>query len=299
MKRILIIAITILTATSVCLAQQNAEEEFKERASKLLSETKYSEYIKMMDEALTRFPDKRLEILQRKIEALDKLNLDKEAALVAEEIYYLTPEIGKRVLASAVLAWRHITCNDIENCYKWAKVSADLGYQKFNYYLDNEIFKPLQKDKRFNALIEQIKQNAGIGKPVEQFVCTDFQGKEVSLEKYKGSVVLVDFWATWCPPCIAEIPNLRKLQDEYKDKGFEIIGISFDSKKEQLDKFLLMNNLPWSNIRAEKGAEEEISKLFNTKLLPSCYLIDRKGILRYVQLKGDDLRNAVAELINE
>src|SRR5260370_38395244 len=83
---------------------------------------------------------------------------------------------------------------------------------------------------------------------------TKLEGKEVDLKSYRGKVVLVDFWATWCPPCIAELPNVKKLYETYHDRGFEVVGISQDRTMDALTKFLEKEKLPWINLYdQEKG----------------------------------------------
>ena len=82
-----------------------------------------------------------------------------------------------------------------------------------------------------------------IGKPAPEFKVKDLKGEELSLEKYKGQVVLLDFWATWCGPCIAELPNVKKTYQKYKDQKFQIIGISLDRSQNHLRHLLRKKNL--------------------------------------------------------
>ena len=79
-----------------------------------------------------------------------------------------------------------------------------------------------------------------IGKVVPDFSATDLEGNPISLEQYRGKVVLIDFWTVWCSPCIAEMPNVKKVYDTYKDKGFDIIGISLDFDGKRLRDYLIV-----------------------------------------------------------
>jgi peroxiredoxin len=284
----------------MCFAQENIPEELKplvSQSQQLFNEGKFTEYLDLLEKVIDKYPEFRKDILQGKIQALDKLERNQEAVLVAIELDILEGE--KEVGKACDVAWRYSILNDTENAFKWAKVSADRGLQNYLYYTMYNEFTPLQNHPKFNELIEQIKENAGFGKPAKQFVREDISGKEISFEKYLGKVVLIDFWATWCSPCLAEMPNLKKLYDEFKDQDFEIIGISVDTDKEQLNKYLKEKGIEWPIIFGGKGWNDETKELYGVQLIPASWVIDKKGIVRHSQIKGEKLRNAIAELINE
>jgi peroxiredoxin len=241
---------------------------------------------------------KELKVLQKKLKSLDDSKSKKEALLVAEEIDKVLTD--RRTMSSAIdIAWRYCEIGDVENAYKWAKTSADRNFQNYNYYSMYDNYKLLQGHPKFNDLIEQIKLNAGIGKPAIQFSTIDVTGKEISLNQYLGKVVLLDFWETSCGPCVASMPYLSKLYDENRDKGFEIIGISLDKDKNKLGKFIKKKNIGWPIICSTKGWNDDVKELYNVNLIPATYIIDKKGILRHSQISGEKLRKAVIELMNE
>jgi thiol-disulfide isomerase/thioredoxin len=300
MKSSLILVVIILAGALFCRAQENIPEEIKSLASQsktLFDEGKYTEYIDLLDQIAEKYPQFRKDILQGKIQALDKLERNREAVLVAIEIDLLegATEVGK----PCDIAWRYAISNDTLNALKWAKVSADRGFQNYNYYLANDEFKILQGQPAYNSLIEQIKGNAGLGIPAKKFVRKDISGNELSLEKYSGKVVLLDFWATWCAPCVAELPSLLKLYDEFKTQGFEIIGISLDKDKTLLEKFLLEKRIEWPIVFSGDGWNDVTKELYGVRMVPASWVIDKKGIIRYSQVKGDKLKNAIMELIKE
>ncbi len=135
-----------------------------------------------------------------------------------------------------------------------------------------------------------------IGKPALDFQVTDLKGEALSLEQYRGQVVLLDFWATWCPPCIAEIPNVKKTYEKYKDQKFEIIGISLDRSKEPLDAYIEKESLTWLHYWDNIG---KVSNLYKVQTIPSTFLIDGEGVIRKTNLRGHSLEHAVAELVKE
>jgi len=120
---------------------------------------------------------------------------------------------------------------------------------------------------------------AKIGQPlVLRFTATD--GRAVDLSKLKGKVVLVDFWATWCGPCMKELPQLKAAYERLHDQGFEIIGISFDQRKEALNYVLKRDKLEWPQYCDGRGWDEAMAGKLGLPGLPSMWLIDRKGNLR-------------------
>lgn len=136
-----------------------------------------------------------------------------------------------------------------------------------------------------------------LGEPLN-IAFTAVDGRKVDLQSMKGKVVLVDFWATWCGPCIAEIPNLKKAYDQFHDKGFEIIGISLDDKKSDLIAFTKKHDMPWPQHCDSQHWNNEFSFRFGINSVPTQWLVDKKGNLRTTEARFN-LEKQVERLLNE
>lgn len=128
---------------------------------------------------------------------------------------------------------------------------------------------------------------------------TALDGREVDLAKLRGKVVLVDFWATWCPPCRAEMPQVTATYRQLREKGFEIVGISLDSSKDKLLAFTKQHNMTWPQYYDGKGWENELSNRFNVQSIPTAWLVDKTGKLRHTDVRAETLAKQVEQLLAE
>ena len=136
-----------------------------------------------------------------------------------------------------------------------------------------------------------------IGKPAPNFSATDIDSNPISLKDYRGKVVLLDFWTTTCGPCIAEMPNMKKVYDAYKDVGFDVIGVNLDADEANLHEFLKACDLPWRQVFG--GQESPLKKLYHVRGVPSPWLIDKEGNVISYQARGAALKKLVVEAVKE
>jgi len=127
------------------------------------------------------------------------------------------------------------------------------------------------------------------------FTAKDLEGKTVSPTDYKGKVLLIDFWATWCGPCMAELPNVLKAYEEYHGKGFEILGVSLDREGDlqKLESVMKEKGMTWRQIYDGKWWASEIAVLHDVQSIPFTILIGRDGKVVGTNLRGDKLAPAV------
>jgi thiol-disulfide isomerase/thioredoxin len=130
----------------------------------------------------------------------------------------------------------------------------------------------------------------GIGAPAPAMDGVDLEGRQMTLADFRGKVVVVSFWATWCSPCMKLIPHERSLLERFKDKPFAIVGVNGDREPEELRKALAKTEIPWRSFRDERPGKELISGEWKVSAWPTLYLIDHEGVIRkrWVGTPGDE-----------
>ncbi len=149
------------------------------------------------------------------------------------------------------------------------------------------------------AVAVWVSCNAQTGEKYKDFSLPSQDGKELALSKTveANKYTLLDFWASWCPPCMAEVPYLKAAYDEYKDKGFEIFGVSYDNDAAAWKNAIATKGLNWVHVSALKGWECPTQALYGVRSIPRNLLIDGKGTIVAENLRGDALAAKLAELL--
>ncbi len=143
----------------------------------------------------------------------------------------------------------------------------------------------------------KIRKSLTIGSKLPDFDETDLNGKPLSIANYKGKIVLLDFWATWCVPCVMELPNVQNVYEKYHAQGFEIIGISLDEDKPTLEKFIQEKNMPWPQFNDGKRFDNKLATKYGVNSIPATILVDGDGNIIGTNLRGTALETAVADAV--
>ncbi|MEM0994112.1 MAG: TlpA disulfide reductase family protein [Bacteroidota bacterium] len=138
-----------------------------------------------------------------------------------------------------------------------------------------------------------------IGATAPDFTQKTPEGEEMSLSDLKGKVVLVDFWASWCGPCRKENPNVVRMYEKYKAKGFEILGVSLDRQQSRWLQAIKADGLTWAQVSDLKGWQNEVAQIYGVRSIPSTVLVDAEGKILARDLRGIALERKLEEVFTE
>ncbi len=184
------------------------------------------------------------------------------------------------------------------------KIDAD-----FPYFLtvDENLQKKYPENPHAAFLHQQVEANrsVAVGSEAPDFKLPTPEGKEVSLSDFRGKVVLVDFWASWCGPCRRENPNVVAAYNKYHDKGFEVLGVSLDGLPRQQNardawlKAIQDDNLTWTHVSEMNGWSTVVKNMYKFNGIPHAVLVDREGVIIAKNLRGAALDAKLAEIFGE
>lgn len=146
--------------------------------------------------------------------------------------------------------------------------------------------------------VEKLKATA-IGQVAPEIELPDPNGNLVKLSSLRGKYVLIDFWAKWCGPCRQENPNVVRVYNQYKDKGFTVFGVSLDRKKEDWIQAIQQDGLTWTHVSDLKYWQSEAAKTYNISSIPFSLLLDPNGVIIDKNLRGAALEKRLAEVMKE
>lgn len=165
------------------------------------------------------------------------------------------------------------------------------------------VFDPSIAESQFIQVIKdkvEAERSTSIGASAPDFTINTIEGNEFTLSSLQGKYVLVDFWASWCQPCMKEMPNVIEQYKKYSDKGFEIVGISLDRQESPWKKAITDNEMNWIHAwdMADPSKQGETAKAYNVQSIPSTFLLDKEGKIIEKNLRGEELAAKLAELLD-
>ena len=202
---------------------------------------------------------------------------------------------------------------------QWDQMNAFL--QQYNdsdvapYFIEMNMLRMMSLEQissfydRFTNRVKQTEKGREIGERIAllkklapgsfapEFELTTSDGKKIALKDLRGHIVLLDFWASWCGPCMDEMPNVKALYEQYHDRGLEIVGISMDNNKAKWEGAIERAGLVWHHVSSLKGMNRcPVAKLYQVVAIPKLYIVDKDGKIIAKDLRGEDLREKMDEL---
>jgi peroxiredoxin len=212
-------------------------------------------------------------------------------ALLARHTDQTNAEMAELLFTIAQLYWQAFD-NTEKGRQLVLRLKQDFPQTKLGRNADT-ILAALDKEEE----VKKLQRALAVGTQFPEFDEKDLAGAPLSLANYRGKVVLIDFWATWCAPCVAELPGLMKAYEKYHDSGFEIVGISLDQDETKLKNFINQKHLTWQQYFDGKGWENKLAAKYGVTSIPATYLLDGTGKIIAHDVHGDSLEQAVAKAL--
>lgn len=246
---------------------------------------------KKLEEDTKPLNDKYMSLMQKKAELGDKF--EAEVNKLREEYGNFMENSNKEIKK---LISKHL--NSVVAADKFARL-----FNEYDFKEAKEIANKFTDEATTCSSIVKIKEkisileNVQIGKPAPDFTLNTPEGTPLTMSSFKGKMLIIDFWASWCGPCRGENPNVVKMYNKYHEKGLEILGVSLDDKKANWIKAIKDDGLIWNHVSDLKGWSSSAAKLYGVSGIPHIILIDQKGIIIAKNLRGEELENKLKEYI--
>lgn len=214
-------------------------------------------------------------------------------ALLAEHKAEKTDAVAQILVMKATL-YLQVLNNPLKGTILLKQVKNDFPDTKWAAQVD-AMLAVMEKQ----AQTDKIKETLKVGAKFPDFNETDVDGKPVSIASYKGKVVMIDFWATWCGPCMGEFPNVLATYQKHHAEGFEIIGVSLDSDKDAVTTFIKQKGVTWQQFFDGKGWSNKLAAQYGIESIPATFLLDGNGVIIGEDLRGPELEAAVAKAVKK
>jgi peroxiredoxin len=173
----------------------------------------------------------------------------------------------------------------------------ELKAQLKTEFKDTAFVTRLEKQEAAEAAAKEIQAALVVGNQFPDFNEKDLAGKPLSVANYKGKVLMIDFWATWCGPCVGELPHVIATYQKHHAQGFEIIGVSLDQDQTKLTDFIKAKGMTWQQFFDGQGWGNKLAVKYGVRAIPATFLIDGEGRIIGKDLRGEALEAAVANAL--
>ena len=237
-------------------------------------ETRVANWNKQVATATEKKDSKRVAQIEQEYAAAEREVVDKVKAML--------PEMGTSLVSLFALNFINIE-SDFD--------TYDVLSQRFQ--------KENPNSPHAKSLIGRVARIKGVmvGSAAPEISLSDTTGNAVALSSLRGKYVLVDFWASWCGPCRAENPNVVRMYNKYKDKGFTIYGVSLDRTKAEWQRAIRNDNLPWTHVSDLKFWQSAAAQQYGVQAIPQTFLLDKEGKIIAKNLRGDALEQKLEEIL--
>jgi thiol-disulfide isomerase/thioredoxin len=166
-------------------------------------------------------------------------------------------------------------------------------------FKDTAFVASLEKQEAAGAAAKKINDALAVGTTFPDFHEKDVTGQPLSIANYKGKVVMIDFWATWCGPCVGELPHVIATYQKHHAEGFEIIGVSLDQDQAKLTAFTKSRDMTWQQFFDGQGWQNKLAVKYGIESIPATFLLDGDGKIIGKDLRGEELEAAVAKAVTK
>ncbi len=261
----------------------------------LISGTPAQDEYNHYQDSLVKIIDSPIAELNRNYDAA-KAKKDKKVMDSLDKLYDALDNMQKKIAADYVKSHpaSYIAAYEINHNFYYNPDPNQLDslYKTLDTSVQSSFF-----GRAINDMITKARLTA-IGNPAPAFTSSDANGKPISLSSFKNKYVLVDFWASWCGPCRQENPAVVKAYQRFHDKGFDILGVSLDTKKEKWEEAIKKDGLNWPQVSDLKGWKNDVAAAYAVEAIPMNFLLDKDRKIIAKGLRGEDLTKKLQEVLH-